>query len=264
MGRCILQKRRVGTTDIEVSQIGLGTVKFGRQLGLKYPVPFTLPKDHEIEQLLDTASELGINLIDTAPAYGMSEERLGKLLKGKRHQWVISTKAGEEFIDNQSRFDFSANAIHQSVSRSLQRLQTDYLDILFVHSDGDDKRIILQDEVFNTLAILKQEGKIRAFGMSTKTVVGGLMTIDLADLAMVTFNPTYSDEREVIAYALKQQKGIFIKKALASGHLPSYGKTEAISNAMRFIFSQPGVTSIVIGTINPLHLRENVESLLSR
>lgn len=251
MGGCVLHKRLIANTGIEVSRIGLGTVKFGRNQGVKYPIAFNLPSDHEIKNLLSVASELGINLLDTAPAYGVSEERLGKVLRGERHNWIISTKAGEEFINGESNYDFTPHAILYSIERSLQRLNTDYLDIVLVHSNGDDLRIIEQDKVFSILDLLKKEGKIRAYGMSTKTIAGGLSTIDASDIAMVTYNPICTDDREVIAYAHKKQKSIFIKKALVSGHtlLP-------IADNMRFVFREPGITSVIIGTLNPDHLRE--------
>ncbi|OGT42351.1 MAG: aldo/keto reductase [Gammaproteobacteria bacterium RIFCSPHIGHO2_12_FULL_40_19] len=254
LGGNVLQKRRLATTDIDVSVIGLGTVKFGRQQGVKYPTAFQLPTDKEAKILLNCARDLGINLLDTAPAYGVSEERLGKLLQGERQEWIISTKAGEEFVDGVSYFDFSKSALNASVDRSLKRLKTDYLDILFIHSNGDDERIIEEEDVFATLARLKNEGKIRAFGMSTKTVRGGLLTIANADIAMVTFNPNYTDEVEVIHAAKQQQKAIFIKKAFASGHLQNV----TVEETMQFIFNEPGVTSVIVGTINPAHLKENV------
>jgi aryl-alcohol dehydrogenase-like predicted oxidoreductase len=251
-----LQKRKIGKTGIEVSVIGLGTVKFGRNKGVKYPEAFELPDDATLMNLLDVTAELGINLIDTAPAYGTSEERLGKLLQGSRHQWVISSKAGEEFVDGKSVFDFSAMGMIKSIERSLRRLQTDYLDVVLVHSSGDDERIIHDDGVFDTLGRLKEQGKIRAYGMSTKTVAGGLLAIDKSDLAMVTYYPGYTDELSVIVTAHKQHKGIFIKKALASGHLDQLGENP-IQNSMQFVLKEPGVTSVIIGTINAAHLREN-------
>jgi aryl-alcohol dehydrogenase-like predicted oxidoreductase len=240
-----------------VSVIGLGTVKFGRNQGLKYPNAFQLPTDNEIDTLLKTTSDLGINLLDTAPAYGTSEERLGKALRGQRQKWVISTKVGEEFLDGESRFDFSPEAVRASIERSLMRLQTDYLDMVLVHSDGNDVRIIEEDYIFSQLAALKKEGKIRAFGMSTKTIDGGKLTVDLADVVMVSFSPSYTDEREVVRYAAEKQKGVLIKKALASGHLQT-----TVAETMGFIFSEPGVSSVVVGTLNPLHLRQNVEATL--
>jgi len=182
-----LQAYRLGKSDIAVSRLGLGTVKFGRNTGVKYPVQFKLPTDDEIKQLLSIAADLGINLLDTAPAYGDSEERLGKLLSN-RHEWVLCTKAGEEFIAGESQFDFSPQAITKSIERSLKRLRTDYLDVVLIHSDGNDRRLIEAENIFATLEEVKKSGKIRAFGMSTKTVQGGLLTIDHADIAMVTFN----------------------------------------------------------------------------
>lgn len=251
-----MQKRRIGNTDIVVSALGLGTVKFGRNQGVKYPAAFQLPTDAEIKNLLALAHDLEINLLDTAPAYGVSEERIGKCLAGNRQAWVISTKAGEEFINGQSHYDFSASAITNSVERSLQRLGTDYLDIVLIHSNGDDERIIKEDNVFATLALLKSAGKIRSYGMSTKTVQGGLLSVDNADVVMVTYNCEATDDREVIQYAHQKQKGIFIKKAFASGHLHDN------KQALRFVLQEPGVSSVVIGTINAEHLRENAEGLL--
>lgn len=258
-----MQKRRVGSTDIEVSIIGLGTVKFGRNQGVKYPASFSLPTDEEIERLLNGAVELGVNLLDTAPAYGTSEERLGLLLQGRRRDWIISTKVGEEFIEGESHFDFSPQAIQKSVERSLRRLRTDYLDIVLVHSNGEDKRLIEEENVFATLNALKQAGKIRAYGMSTKTIAGGLLTIEMADIAMVAFNPEYVDERIVMAYAQQKNKSIFIKKALMSGHLQKMQSADPVQDTMRFIFAEPGVTSVIVGTINPDHLQKNVNSVLA-
>ena len=256
-----MQKRKLGKTGIEVSVLGLGTVKFGRNQGLKYPQEFALPDDAALSHLLSVASELGINFLDTAPAYGVSEERLGKLLHGDRQHWVISSKAGEEFVDGKSIFDFSAIGIARSVERSLRRLQTDYVDMVLIHSSGDDERIIHEDGVFDTLARLKEQGKIRAFGMSTKTVAGGILAIDHADLAMVTYYPGYTEEHAVIQHARKHRKGILIKKALASGHLTHIPGQDPVAESMRFIFAETGVTSVVVGTINPDHLRANVAAV---
>jgi len=86
--------RHLAGTDISVSALGLGTVKIGRDQGVKYPTGFTIPDDAAVRNLLATAHDLGINLLDTAPAYGSSETRLGQLL-GKRQDWVIVTKTGE-------------------------------------------------------------------------------------------------------------------------------------------------------------------------
>lgn len=250
----------LGNTGILVSRAGLGTVKFGRNQQTKYPTAFDLPSDKHIVDLLACAKELGINLLDTAPAYGTSEERLGKLLT-QRHEWVLCTKVGEEFVDGQSYFDFSSTTTRKSIERSLKRLRTDYLDIVLVHSNGEDKKIIKDTEIFSTLAELKKSGLIRAFGISTKTVDGGMLAIDHSDLVMMTFNPIYTEEQPVIAYAHKKNKGVLIKKALASGHLNMIPSNDPVRTSMRFIFQEPGVSSVILGTLNNNHLEYNVGCL---
>lgn len=257
-----MQKRRLGQTQLEVSRIGLGTVKFGRNEGVKYPCAFNLPSDAELKNLLSVAKDAGINLLDTAPAYGSSEERLGKLLSA-RHDWVLSTKVGETFANGESTFDFSNAAIQQSVERSLKRLDTDYLDVVLVHSNGDDERLIEETEIFAHLELLKKAGKIRAFGMSSKTVMGGLLTLQHADVAMVTYNPVATDEGIVIQEAARQRKGILIKKAFASGHLQQMQSENPIKTALDFIFKEPGVTSVIVGTINAAHLQESIDCVAS-
>ena len=79
-----MEYRPLGATGIDVSVLGLGTVKLGRDSGVNYAQPFRLPTMREARHLIDRAHSLGINLIDTAPAYGTSEERLGELLAGQR------------------------------------------------------------------------------------------------------------------------------------------------------------------------------------
>lgn len=257
----MIEKKKLISVDIEVSRIGLGTVKFGRNQGVHYPQSFELPDDKTILNLLKTAQELGINLIDTAPAYGTSEERLGKLLKGHRHEWVLCTKLGEQYINGESFFDFSPTAAKKSIENSLLRLNTDVLDIVLVHSNGEDKKIIEENSIFETLAEIKKSGKIRAYGMSTKTIEGGLLAVDHSDVVMVTYNPLHTEEKIVIDHAYQKKKGIFIKKALASGHLGKLNSQDPVRYSMEFIFKNPGVTSVILGTLNQAHLKQVCVSL---
>lgn len=250
--------RPLGDTGLRVSPLGLGTVKLGRDQGVKYPSGFTIPDDAEARQLLTLARDLGINLIDTAPAYGRSEERLGPLLRGQRQDWVIVSKVGEEFEAGQSHFDFSPAHTRRSVERSLQRLETDVIDLVLVHSDGNDVAVLRDSGVYETLAELKQAGKIRAFGLSGKTVEGGLLALERGDCAMVTYNLNEQGERPVLDYAAQHAKGLLVKKGLASGHVCLAPGVDPVRASFELIFGHPGVTSAIIGTINPLHLSHNV------
>ena len=170
-------KRTLGSTGIDVSVLGLGTVKIGRNQQVKYPTGFELPDDKTVVELFELARSLGINFIDTAPAYGNSEQRLGELLPD-RDDWVVVTKVGEIFEDGQSRFDFSFDYTVQSVEESLRRLKRDMVDVVLVHSDGNDMDIINNQPVFDALESLKSRGLIKAHGMSSKTVEGGCWIVE--------------------------------------------------------------------------------------
>ncbi len=253
-----LQKEQLGNTDLFVSQLGLGTVKFGRNTDVKYPHSFSIPSDNEAANLIAYAKDLGINVLDTAPAYGNSEERLGKLLAGQRHDWIIVGKAGEEYHNQKSTYNFTREHIFASIKRSLTNLQTDVIDILLIHSDGNDEYIINNFDVFNTLEDAKQQGLIRYSGMSTKTVEGGLLTLKYADTVMCMYNPIAAEEKPVLDAAAHLNKGAFIKKAFASGHLAKITGDNPVQASLDFIFDHPGVGNVILGTIDPKHLLQNV------
>lgn len=254
----MMKKRAFGNTGLWVSPIGLGTVKIGRNQHVKYPQAFEIPDDDVVKKLLNTAWELGVNLIDTAPAYGSSEERLGKLLPGKRDDWHIVTKVGEEFIHGQSQFDFSEKHIRFSIERSLKLLRTDYLDTVLVHSSGDDLDIINRFGALEILADIKAKGFIRSYGMSTKTLEGGLLALEKSDVVMATYNLQDTYEKPIFEKAAKLNKAMLVKKAFASGHLHG---PESVRETFQQIFTMHAVSSVVIGTCNPMHLRENIDAL---
>lgn len=256
-----MELRPLGETGIKVSPLGLGTVKLGRSSGVKYPHEFTLPGDADVRSLLALARELGVNLLDTAPAYGLSEERLGRLLPGPRDQWVISTKVGERFEQGVSSFDFSAAATRKSVERSLRKLATDYLDVVLIHSDGRDERILQTEPVLATLRELQRKGSVRAVGMSSKSESGGLLAVAETDVVMVTYNPIQAEDRSVLRAAAAAGRGVLVKKPLASGHidrLADGANVDPVAAAFRFAFAETAVSSVVVGTIDPGHLRANV------
>lgn len=253
-----LIKRQMGSTGIEVSVLGLGTVKFGRDQEVKYPTGFTIPNDNEVRDLLALAKDLGINFIDTAPAYGNSEERLGQLMPNS-NDWVIMTKVGEVFENGQSSFDFSAEHTRMSVERSLKRLKRDALDMVLVHSNGDDMHIINNEGALEELDKLKQKGLIKSYGMSTKTVEGGMWIVENTDVVMATLNLTNDHDLPVINRAYELNKGVIIKKGLQSGHADKSAGGSGIEESFKYIFNHNGVSSMIVGTINKKHLLLNVE-----
>jgi aryl-alcohol dehydrogenase-like predicted oxidoreductase len=246
--------RTLGHTGMRVSLLGLGTVKLGRDQGVRYPSAFRIPDDAAAARLLDCARDLGINLLDTAPAYGSSEARLGELLRGRRAEWILCTKVGETFEEGRSSYDFTPEHVRFSVQRSLARLQTDWLDIVLIHSDGRDRAILERFGTLDALRDLQRAGFIRAVGISHKSADGAACAIEAGcDVIMATLNPEERSEAAIIAAAGAAGCGVLIKKALASGH--------ARPESLRFVAAQPGVCSIIVGTIDRTHLRENAAIL---
>lgn len=267
-----MELRRLAGTGLDISPIGLGTVKLGRDTGLKYAVPARIPTDDEALTLLRTAHQLGVNLIDTAPAYGTSEERLGLLLPqvAPRDQWVIATKVGEVFdpVDATSRYDFSPAHIRASIHQSLKRLRTDHLDIALLHfsSSGNlDEETLsgrrettaapapLGGEAIATLRELHDEGLIGAVGVSTGSLAGGLIAAALCHVVMVTLNALDQSQISVVEAAHRASCGVLLKKPLASGR--------AAPRTLRPLLATPGVASAIIGTTNPDNLRTAVATL---
>jgi len=226
-------------------------VKIGRNTALKYPSTFVLPSDAEVTRLLNGVLDLGINLIDTAPAYGLSEERIGAAIGHRRAEYLLSTKAGERFEGGTSTFAFGGPAIRASVAASLRRLGTDHVDILLLHSDGRDVAIQAETDAVETLVALRTEGVARRIGLSGKTPEGARAALAWADVLMVPYHLEDRSHEAVIAEAAAAGLAVLVKKALGSGRLPA----EA---ALQFVLANPGVSSTIVGSLNLEHLRENV------
>lgn len=248
--------RALGSTGLNVSPIGLGTVKFGRNTGVRYPSHFEIPDDRALTALLDRAEALGINLIDTAPAYGTSETRLGKLLAGRAHSFLISTKVGERFIDGESSFDFSDHGVRRSVHSSLRSLQLDYLDLVMIHCSDDDLDDLTRTDAVSSLSELKQAGVIGATGASVKTLEAGRVAIAELDVVMITYHIDDTSMAALISEAQQKGKGVLVKKGLASGHAADPAA------ALRFALAPPAISAVIVGTINPDHLSQNVAASL--
>ena len=103
-----MDQRTLGSTGIECSRIGWGAFKIGRDQSTKFPEDYSIPSEDDSVRIIHEMIDLGINLIDTAPSYGLSEARLGKALEGRRDDVVLSTKIGEQFENGLSHYDFTS------------------------------------------------------------------------------------------------------------------------------------------------------------
>lgn len=233
-----------------VSRLGFGSFKIGRNEGIKYPTAYALPTDHDVATLLNGILDLGCNLIDTAPAYGLSEERIGHAIGHRRNEFVLSTKVGETFEAGASTYDYSTSSVKASVERSLRRLKTDHLDVVFIHSNGDDQRILMETDIVQTLQDLRSQGAIRAIGLSGKTVEGAQLAMDWADALMVEYNLGNQTHHDLITHAANHGISVFVKKGLGSGNLPA-------ADSIRFVLSHSGVASLIVGGLNLAHFQDN-------
>jgi D-threo-aldose 1-dehydrogenase len=207
-------------TGLEISRFGLGTATFG---GLYSSVSFQDCKD-----TTETALNNGITFIDTAPHYGkgVSEKRLGEILKGKnRKEFQISSKVGrilaetsneaDEFFKDSDVtktrvYDYTATGIERSIKDSLERLQMDYLDIVFIHDPEGNEEIAIYEGA-RTLSKLREAGIIKAYGVGMNICETPARFIRETDVDLVLIAGRYSLLDQSASHELlpaAQQKGV--------------------------------------------------------
>lgn len=247
-----MDRRPLGNTGFLVSAIGFGAFKVGRNEQIKYPSGYALPDDRQTERLLHGVLDLGVNYIDTAPAYGVSEERIGRFLAGRRGEFVLSTKVGESFDAGRSTYDFSAPAVLASIDRSRSRLQFDVLDIVLVHAPGHDLEVLEHTDVVAALHRARTAGAVRKIGFSGKTAAAARSALEWADVLMLEYHLEDSTQADVIADAARRGVGVIVKKGLGSGRLDP-------GRAIRHVLGHPGVSSLVVGTLSLEHLKDDLD-----
>jgi len=149
-----MQYRHLGKSNLQVSALCLGAMMFGDQTD-----------NAEAATIVADARAQGVNFIDTADVYtkGASETMLGELLKGQRHDWVLATKLGNKMSERVNESHYSRSWMLREVDASLSRLQTDHVDVLYLHRDFNG--MDLQEPLFAIDALLRA-GKIRYWGVS--------------------------------------------------------------------------------------------------
>ena len=149
-----MQYRTLGKSNLQVSALCLGTMMFGDQTG-----------QDEAAAIVADACAHGVNYIDTADVYtkGASETMLGSLLKGQRHEWVLATKLGNKMSDRVNESHYSRSWMLRELDNSLQRLQTDHVDILYMHRDVIGMDL---EEPLRAIDAMLRAGKIRYWGVS--------------------------------------------------------------------------------------------------
>lgn len=202
-------------TSPKVSEIGLGAWQLGANSGWKDL------NEKDAFEMVRKAIDSGINFFDTAPnyGYGTSETRLGKALKGEdRSTFVINTKFGHT---NTGETNYQARYIRQSLEGSLKRLQTDYVDSLLFHSPPFEYLDGNQNDHYEILEKLKDEGKIKAYGASLDSFREMKLFIETTHCEVIEafFNILHQDTGQAFDLALKKEVSIIVKIPFDSGWL---------------------------------------------
>lgn len=210
-----MRYRKLGNTGLHVSVVGLGTMVHAGHFG---PM-----RDSESLSAIETAFELGVNFIDTSDAYGAgySETLLGNALKGRRDKVVLATKGGNVMVGpNRGKRVFEPDYIAQVMDDSLQRLQTDYIDLYQLHNPTVE--VIERGAVWEVLERAKQAGKIRHYGVSINSMEEGSAAVKdgRAETIQVEYNLLAQEPAETFFAAAQQTNvGIIARVPLKRGIL---------------------------------------------
>ena len=279
--------RTLGRTQADVTILGYGAMELRGG-----------PRGPEIDddvagRLLNEVLDGGINLIDTSPDYGRSEELIGTHLGHRRDEFFLASKCGcpmKTLADVPPPYphDFSPANVRANVERSLRRLRTDRLDLVQVHISPTVEQL-REDHTVETLQELRKEGKIRFIGMSgILPNLPAQIAMDVFDAFQIPYSAVQRDHEELITAAAATGAGTLIRGGAARG-APSEEKnwqTGPLSQpaglgqrnwtasgiddllagsgmtpmefVLRFTLSHPYLSTTIVGTANPAHLESNI------
>ena len=274
----------LGKTRLEISRLGLGLAEIGEK--------HSLDATETTRELFDNALDAGINFLDTAACYGISEELVGAAASHRRSEFILATKAGH-FVPRGEGEDWTAEVVTTSIERSLARMKTDYLDLVQLHSCSVE--ILERGEVIAALQQARDAGKTRFIGYSGDNQnAEWAVNSGLFDTLQTSFNLVDQRPRtRLLPSARKKGMGIIIKRPIANavwgtsedpnpydndytaeysrralimqgeGALPEE-PDDRILTAMGFLFAHEEVDVAIIGTHNPRHMLSNIDLVTNR
>jgi aryl-alcohol dehydrogenase-like predicted oxidoreductase len=269
-----MELRAYGKTKMNVSVLGFGGAEIG----------FQNASVSDVDRLLSSALDAGLNLIDTAECYASSEELIGKTVSHRRGDYYLFTKCGH--ASGLDHPDWDPKLLQLSIDRSLQRLQTDYVDVIHLHSCSEE--ILRQGDVIEVLQRAKEAGKTRYIGYSGDHQ-DALYAVQSGQFDSLETSLSIADQEAAdltIPKAIEQGMGVVIKRPIANAvwkhrtrpedsYVQPYwdrlqqldydflrgDMQEAVSAALRFTLSVPGVHSAIVGTARPERWVENARLL---
>lgn len=276
-----LPKRELGRTRIQATMLGYGAMELrGAPRGRDVT-------EAQAETILNAVLDAGINYIDTSIDYGLSEERIGRYLSGRRSEYYLASKCGCQVgappapRGQRNPHVFTRDNIIAGVEQSLTRMKTDYLDLVQFHA-SPSKQTLEEHGALEAVQELKQAGKVRFIGMSS-TLPHLLDHVEMGvfDVFQIPYSAVEREHESVISAASEAGSGIVIRGGAAKG-APSEDKQAGTQWArwqqvelddlledmssmefiLRFTFSHPDMDTNIVGTINPAHLQDNLNALL--
>ena len=268
-----LTRKSLGRTGLEVTNLGYGAMEIrggprGREVS-----------DEEAGIILNAVLDAGINFIDTSIDYGRSEELIGEHISRRRSEFYLASKCGCAAIPEAAgEHVFTRENIVGGVEQSLKHMRTDYLDIVQFHS-SPSKATLDDEDAIQTLLDLKEQGKIRFLGSSsTLPNLADHVEMNVFDEFQIPYSGLSREHENWITRAADAGIGTVIRGGVAKGQ-PGEGRggddtwakwDEADLNPLlevgesrtgfmlRFTLTHPGLHTTIVGTMNPVHLRENV------
>jgi aryl-alcohol dehydrogenase-like predicted oxidoreductase len=281
-----LPKRTLGRTGLQVTMLGYGAMELrGAPRGSDV-------SEAQAETILHAVLDSGINYVDTSIDYGLSEERIGRYIAGRRSEYYLASKCGcvvgaaPAPRGQRSPHVFTRDNIVAGVEQSLVRMKTDHIDVLQFHA-SPSKQTLEEHDALEAVRSLKRAGKVRFIGMSgTLPHLVDHVAMRVFDVFQIPYSAVEREHEGIIGAAADAGAGIVIRggaaKGAPSGAAPS-GAGEAgmqwerwqkallddlledmtpMEFILRFTFTHPNMATNIVGTINPGHLRGNIHALL--
>ena len=233
-----MEYQNLGQTNLKVSKIGIGTWQLSGPYKLN-----GLPDGHDhiskkyVSKLIRFCSDRGINVIDCAPIYGngRGEKMIGSIIKHSRDNWILSTKFDRyNKIKKNNSSNIDPKCIVDSLHHSLKNLKTDYLDIFMFHSLPNEINLM---ECVETLANLKNDGKIRYVGISTESINDIKLLNDFYKVDVIMFPHSIIDNpKDILRFVKDNKVGTMIRGVLKEGRLSGkyfYAKPSFTNNDIR-------------------------------
>ncbi len=268
-----LTRKTLGRTGLEVTNLGYGAMEIrGEPRGREV-------SDEDAGAILNAVLDAGINFIDTSIDYGRSEELIGEHISHRRSEFYLASKCGcAATPEAAGEHIFTRENIVAGVEQSLKRMRTDHLDIVQFHS-SPSKTTLDDEDAIQTLLDLKEQGKIRFLGSSsTLPNLADHVGMGVFDEFQIPYSGLSREHENWITRAADAGIGIVIRGGVAKGQPGEGGGVndtwakwdEADLDALlevgesrtafmlRFTLTHPGLHTTIVGTKNPVHLRENV------